>query len=165
MEKFRSLSMLVLLFFSVISSTIAVNPPSDALNLNGQSNTWLGDYQIKELPATAQNGKTMRTFELSYVNAAKTVMIYLDERSDCREYVVRSKNLEIKYVCNKSGFGAKLVNGKLRQYDPDVNALFLAQEEFRNQGKISEGGLEPSSALGLIASYYPGLLKSKNLLD
>jgi hypothetical protein len=165
MEKIRSFSLLVLLLFSVIISATALNPPTDAINLNGQSNTWLGDYQIKELPATVQNGHTMRTFELTYANAAKTVMIYLDERSDCREYVVRSKNLEVRYVCNKNGFGAKLVSGKLRQYDPDVNALFLASDEFRNQGRISDGGLELSSALGLIASYYPGLLKTKNLLD
>ena len=165
MEKIKSLSLLVLMFFSVIISATAVNPPAGAVNLNGQSNTWLGDYQIKELPATVQNGQSMRTFELSYANAAKSVMIYLNERSDCREYVVRSKNLEVKYVCNKNGFGAKLVNGKLRQYDPDVNALFLANDEFRNQGRISDGGLELPSALGLIASYYPGLLKTKNLLD
>lgn len=165
MERTRSLSMLVMLLFFVITSSKAVNPPAEMLNLNGESNTWLGDYQIKEMPATVQSGHTMRTFELSYANAAKTVMIYLDERPDCREYLVRSKNLEVKYVCNKTGFGAKLVNGKLRQYDPGVNALFMSQDEFKNQGKISEGGLEPSSALGLIASYYPGLLKSKNLLD
>jgi len=165
MEKIKSLSMLVLLFFSVITSTIAINPPSDALNLKGSSNTWLGDYQIKELPAIVQNGQTMRTFELTYANAEKTVMIYLDERSDCRDYIVRSKNLEVKYVCNKAGFGAKLLNGKFRKYDPNVNASFLSDEEFKNQSKISEGGLEPSSALELIASYYPSLFKTRNLLD
>jgi hypothetical protein len=165
MEKIKSLSMFIMFFFSVITSTIAINPPADALNLNGPSNTWLGDYQIKELPATVQNGQTMRTFELSYANAEKVVMIYLDERSDCREYIVRSKNLEVKYVCNKNGFGAKLVNGKLRAYDPNVNAMFLSDDELKKQSKLSEGELETSSALGLIASYYPGLFKSKNLLD
>ncbi len=165
MEKIRSLSMLVLLFFAVIVSATAINPPADDLNLKGESNTWLGDYQIKELPAVNQNGQSLRAFELTYANAQKTVMIYLNERLDCREYIVRSKNLEVKYLCNKSGFGAKLVTGKLRMYDPDVNALFLSSEEFKKQNKISEGGLKAESALGLIASYYPSLLKTKNLLD
>jgi hypothetical protein len=41
----------------------------------------------------------------------------------------------------------------------------LAQDEFEKQQKISEGGLPVDSALGLIASYYPGLLKSTNLLN
>lgn len=51
------------------------------------------------------------------------------------------------------------------KYDPSLNALFLAQEEFAKQQKISEGNLPVDSALSLIASYCPDLLKSKNLLD
>jgi len=129
------------------------------------SNTWLGDYQIKELAPVTTNGVTMRTFELVYHNAGNPVMIYLDERANCREYIVRSKNLEVKYVCNKSAFRAKLVTGKLRQYDPMLNANFLSREELNKQSKIADGGLEISSALGLIASYYPALFNRSDLLN
>ena len=107
----------------------------------------------------------MRTFELAYQNAGHRVMIYLNEREDCRDYIVRSKNLEVKYVCKKSGFGAKLVTGKFRQYDPNLNANFLSRDEFVRQEMISEGGLEIPSALGLIASYYPALFQRPDLLD
>lgn len=165
MKKTKALSMFLMLFLSIITTSIASNPADTVINLKGQSNTWLGDFQVKELPAVTENGQLMRTFELSYAKAEKTVMIYLSESSECREYIVRSKNLEVKYLCDKSGFGAKLVTGKLRKYDPQVNALFLSKEEFKKQSKISEGGLEAASALGLIASYYPSLLKSSNLLD
>jgi hypothetical protein len=152
MKKTSLFSMLLVLILGMLSGTFAANPPADSLTLKGASNTWLGDYQIKELPAVTENGQVMRAFELSYANAEKKVMIYLDQRPDCREYIVRSKNLEVKYVCNKGGFGAKLVTGKYRKYDPAVNELFLSKEEFKNQSKISEGGLEANSALGLIAS-------------
>jgi hypothetical protein len=165
MKKTSLFSILFVLTLGMLSTAFGINPPSDSITLKGSSNTWLGDYQIKELPATTENGQLMRTFELSYAKAEKKVLIYLDQRPDCREYIVRSKNLEVKYVCNKSGFGAKLVTGKLRKYDPAVNELFLSKEEFKNQSKISEGGLEASSALGLIASYYPSLMKQSNLLD
>ena len=54
---------------------------------------------------------------------------------------------------------------KQMKYKPELNALFLAQDEFERQQKISEGALPVESALGLIASYYPNLLKRSNLLD
>ena len=107
----------------------------------------------------------MRTFELTFENAQKTVLIYLDEHAKCRDYIVRSKNLEVRYVCNKASFGVQFLTGKQMKYDPALNALFLSQDEFVKQGKISEGELPVESALGLIASYYPSLLKSPNLLN
>jgi hypothetical protein len=158
------------LFMMLLVTLFTVNAkasdfPENSLNLSGESNTRLGNYQIKELAPVTINGVKMRTFELAYQNVGNPVMIYLNELGDCRDYIVRSKNLEVKYVCNKSSFGAKLVTGKFRQYDPNLNANFLSREEFLKQGMISEGGLEISSALGLIASYYPALFQRPDLLD
>lgn len=155
--------MLLLTLFTAAAN--ATDIPANAISLNGNSNTRLGNYEIKELAPVTINGVPMRTFELSYKNAAFPVMIYLSEREDCRDYIVRSKNLEVKYVCSKSGFGAKLLTGKFRQYDPDLNARFLSRDEFVKQAMISEGGLEIASALGLIASYYPALFERPDLLD
>jgi hypothetical protein len=157
-----SIMLLITLFTTAANAT---DIPANSINLSGNSNTRLGSYEIKELAAVTINGLTMRTFELSYKNAGFPVMIYLNERNDCRDYIVRSKNLEVKYVCSKSSFGAKLVTGKFRQYDPNLNARFLSRDEFAKQGMISEGGLEITSALGLIASYYPALFERPDLLD
>lgn len=41
---------------------------------------------------------------------------------------------------------------------------FLSAEELANQARISDGGLTVEQALGLIASYYPALMKHKELL-
>jgi len=111
------------------------------------------------------NGELLRTFELTYEKAQKTVLINLDERANCRDYVVRSKNLEVRYVCKKTSFGVQLVTGKNMKYDPALNALFLAEDEFAKQKSISEGSLPIAEALGLIASYYPNLLKRPDLLN
>jgi len=143
----------------------ATDLEGNSINLKGNSNTSLGDYAIKELPPVNINGEMMRTFELTYEKAQKTVLIYLDERSSCRDYIVRSKNLEVRYACKKTSFGAQLLSGKQMKYKPELNALFLAQDEFEKQQKISEGGITVATALGLIASYYPNLLKSTNLLN
>jgi hypothetical protein len=157
-----SIILLTTLFTAAASAT---DFPANSISLSGNSNSRLGNYEIKELAPVTTNGVTMRTFELTYRNVENKVMIYLNEREDCRDYIVRSKNLEVKYECSKSSFGAKLVTGKFRQYDPNLNARFLSRDEFVKQAMISEGGLEIPSALGLIASYYPALFERPDLLD
>ena len=155
---------LILLTFCVVNVN-ATDREGNLINLNGKSNTSLGDYTIKELPPVNMNGEMVRNFELTYEKAHKSVLIYLDERANCKDYIVRSKNLERRYACKKTSFGAQLLSGKHMKYDPALNALFLSHEEFEKQQVISEGGLPIASALGLIASYYPSLLKSTDLLN
>lgn len=164
MKQLTFFSTLLILIFVGINVN-ATDLAGTSINLKGNSNTSLGNYEVKELPPVSVKGTLMRTFELTYEKAQKTILIYLDERANCRDYVVRSKNLEIRYACNKTSFGAQLLSGRQMKYDPALNALFLSQEEFEKQQKISEGALPIASALGLIASYYPSLLKSPNLLN
>ncbi len=151
------------LLFSTTSK--GTDNPVNAISLSGNSNTRFGNYEIKEIAPVTTNGITLRTFELTYKNAAYPVMIYLNERDKCSDYIVRSKNLEVRYVCDKSAFGVKLVNGKFREYDPILNDRFLSGENFAKQATISGGNLEIGSALGLIASYYPALFERPDLLD
>jgi len=155
---------LILLTFCVVNAN-ATDLEGNSINLNGKSNTSFGDYTIKELPPVNMNGEMMRAFELTYEKAQKSVLIYLDERANCKDYIVRSKNLEVRYACKKTSFGTQLLSGRQMKYDPVLNALFLSQDEFEKQQKISEGALPIASALGLIASYYPHLLKSPDLLN
>lgn len=161
----KQLSLLLLLITFCVINTKATDLAGNSINLKGNSNTSLGTYEIKELPPVNMNGALMRTFELTYEKAQKSVLIYLDERANCKDYIVRSKNLEVRYACKKTSFGAQLLAGKQMKYRPELNALFLAQDEFEKQQKISEGGIPIASALGLIASYYPHLLKRSDLLD
>lgn len=162
MKKF---TFLLLLFTLCVIHTNATDLEGNSINLKGKSYTSLGDYQIKELSPVNVNGELMRAFELTYEKAQNPVLIYLDERTNCRNYVVRSKNLEVRYACTKTSFGAQLLSAKQMKYKPELNALFLSQEDLEKQKKISEGDIPVGSALGLIASYYPNLLKSTDLLN
>ncbi len=157
-----SMTLMITLF---TSAARANDTGTNSISFSGNSNTRLGAFDVKELAPATLNGVAMRTFELSYKNAGFPVMIYLNEREDCRDYIVRSKNLEVRYVCSKTNFGVKLLTGKFRQYDPDLNARFLSRDEFVKQAMISEGNLEIIPALGLIASYYPALFERPDLLD
>lgn len=160
----KQLSLLLLLIAFGVINTNATDLTGNSINLNGNSNTSFGTYEIKELPPVNVNGELLRTFELTYENAQYSVLINLDERTNCKDYIVRSKNLEVRYSCKKASFGVQLLSGKQMKYKPELNALFLSQVEFEKQQKISEGALPIASALGLIASYYPSLLKSPDLL-
>lgn len=155
---------LILLTFCVVNLN-ATDREGNSISLKGNSNTSFGDYTIKELPSVNINGEMMRAFELTYEKAQKSVFIYLDERANCKDYIVRSKNLEVRYVCKKTSFGAQLLLVNQAKYKPELNALFLSQDEFAKQQLISEGALPIASALGLIASYYPALLKTPDLLN
>ena len=163
----KKLSMFIILLGITLGATNAKasNLPGNSANLKGNSNTFLGKYEIKELPQIVLKGESMRTFELTYEKAQNSVLIYLEERSNCKDYIVRSKNLEVAYRCKKNSFGVQFVPVKHEKYKPEANALFLAQDEFQKQQKISEGQLSLETALDLIASYYPHLLKRSNLLD
>jgi hypothetical protein len=163
MKRVNLLSFVLMTVLFTVSLTVSASDDG-AIILKGNSNTTVGEYQIKELPAETINGETLRKFEMVYENARHPVTIYLSERTNCRDYIVRSKNMEIKYVCKKSGFGAQVLTGKFVKYDPTVNSYFIMNDELANQSKISEGGLTINEALGLIASYYPSLLKSIDLL-
>ena len=156
-------AILIVTLFSTTAS--ATDLAGNSINLKGDSNTPFGKYEVKEIAPVTVDGELMRTFEVTYEKAQKKVLIYLDQRANCKDYIVRSNNLEIRYACKKSSFGTELVSGKHMKYDPSLNSLYLAQDEFARQQKISEGGLPVASALSLIASYYPDLLKSPNLLN
>ena len=164
MKKLSILILLIVFSFGVRNAN-AADLKGNAINFKGSSNTVLGDFEIKELPVTDLKGENLRTFELSYEKAQKTVLIYLEERANCKDYVVRSKNLEVTYKCKKNSFGVQLVPAKHQKYKPELNARFLLQDEFAKQGKISEGELPIETALGTIASYYPNLLIKIELLN
>ncbi len=164
MKKLSIFFILTVLSFVAIKA-YATDLPESSIKLTGNSNTHLGNFEIKELPMANMNGESLRTFELTYEKAQKTVLIYLDERAKCRDYVVRSKNLEVSYRCKKGSFGVQLVSGKFAKYKPELNDLFLAHEEFEKQKQISEGSQSIEESLGIIASYYPNLLNRIDLLN
>ena len=161
----KQLSLFFLLIALGVFNTNATDLTTNSINLNGNSNTSFGTYEIKELSPVNVNGELMRTFELTYEKAQKSVIINLDERANCKDYIVRSKNLEVRYVCNKTSFGAQFLLSNQKKYKPELNVLFLSQDEFEKQKRISEGAISIDSALGLIASYYPALLKTPDLLN
>lgn len=146
----------LMLLVGIISASATSAPET----LSGNSQTLLGEYQITELEPETVNNETMRKFQLDYENGVAPVTIYLSERRNCREYIVRSKVMEVQYVCNKKGFGATPVSSRNSLYPEQTNKMFLSAEALGYQERITEGEVGLQKALGLIACYYPSLLKN-----
>ena len=161
-KTFFSLLMIAVLFS--FSATILASSNGNPSSLNGETNTLLGAYTISELEPETIEGETLRKFELTYENGKAPVFIYLCEKSRCKEYIVRSNTMEVKYSCRKSGFGAEILYGKLAMYSSEANAHFISQDALDQQKKITTTEIETEKALGLIACYYPALFKNINLL-
>ncbi len=134
------------------------------VNLNGETSTTMGKYEVKEVASEDVKGETMRKFEIKYENAKDVVVVYLRATSKCNEYSVLSNGLDIQYVCSKKGFGARPLSGKLLRHNPNVDAMFVNNDELARQEKITGGELPVEEALGYIACYYPSLVKHIDLL-
>ena len=98
------------------------------------------------------------------LNSENPITILVESTPKCKNYIVRSKNLEIQYVCNKHGFGAKLVKAKYQRLDPTVNGYYLNEMELKNQEKLSSTQLGEEDALELIGAYFPALAKDAKFL-
>lgn len=155
--------LMIAVVFSVSTTLFASNNGTPA-SLTGDTNTLLGNYTISEVAPETIKGETLRKFELTYENGSAPVYIYLFEKPKCKEYIVRSNAMEVKYSCRKSGFGAEMLLGKFAMYSSEANAQFIAQEALNQQKKITANEIETEQALGLIACYYPALFKNINQL-
>jgi hypothetical protein len=151
-----------LLFLILMSASFLAFAESDSLT--GATNTPLGNYQIKEATPVEIEGQSYKTFELLYEKSHNPIVIYIDDHDNCRDYIVRSKYVEIKYVCRKSGFGVEAVFGKHMKYDHVMNNFLMDPANYKHQMKLSEGGKTEKEALELIASNFPKLLKNVSML-
>lgn len=158
MKSYLSFSMFLILMFS----TFILSAESNALT--GKTNTPLGDYQIKECTPVEIDGQTYKTFELQYEKSQNPIVIYIDEQNNCRDYIVRSKYVEVKYVCRNSGFGVEAVFGKHMKYDHVMNNFLMDPTVYKSQMKLSGGSITEKEALELIASNFPHLLKNVSML-
>lgn len=132
--------------------------------IEGKSKTLLGDYLVKESQPVVIDGQSFRAYELSYANSGNPILIYIDERDNCRDYIVRSRHIEIKYVCRKAGFGVEPVLGKHMKYDSVINNFLMNPITYKAQINLTPGNRSEKEALELIAINFPKLPKNISLL-
>jgi hypothetical protein len=157
--KFRILTMSLLLvgFFATAKG-------SGTSLFSGQSLTELGQYTIRTSDNALKIGdETLKTYELSYANSDSPVLIGVKKTKKCMNFIVRTNNFEVEYVCKKHVFGVKRVSSEYQTIAPEVVNQMMDKADFYTQRVISQYPKTEEELLALIACYFPSLIQDEYL--
>jgi hypothetical protein len=151
---------LCLLFVGMVATA---NEKGTSL-ISGQSLTELGQYSINTSPEALRIGdETLKTYELKYSNSDTPVLIGVKKTKKCMNFIVRTDNFEVEYVCNKHVFGVKRINKEYQTVSRETIDKMMDNADFYSQRVISQYPKTEEELLGLIACYFPSLIKEQNL--
>ena len=152
----------ILTFGLLLVSLFAVAKERGTTVVSGQSLTELGQYTVSLSPEAITIGnEVLNTYQLVYSESDSPVLIGVKKTKKCMNFIVRTEDFEIEYICNKNVFGVKKVNEEYREVDlATVNAM-LDNSQYYAQRVISQTPKNEEELLGLIACYFPLLIKEQ----
>ena len=126
----------------------------------GKTHTSLGDYKIEKAdnPVTI-NGEQLKAYVISYQNSPMEVKVVIQKEKRCKNYVVLSNKLCIKYVCNGDYFGVQKLDKSLAIEGLATSDAALNRTEYYHQKLIAAGRQDEVEATQLIAAFFPMLIK------
>ena len=134
--------------------------------ISGQSLTDLGQYTINISDDQMKIGdEVLKTYELSYLNNDSPVLIGVKKTKKCMNFIVHTDNFEVEYVCNKHVFGVKRINKDYQTVDAKVINAMMDNTDFYTQRVITQNPRTEEELLGLIACYFPSLIKDDHLAE
>jgi len=132
--------------------------------ISGQSLTELGQYSINTSSEALQiGGETLKTYELSYSNSDSPILIGVKKTKKCMNFIIHTDNFEVEYVCNKHVFGVKRISKEYQTVNSEVINEMMDNAQFYTQRIISQYPKTEEELLGLIACYFPSLIKEDYL--
>ena len=132
----------------------------DAKAITGSTLSEFGKYSIEMSEAPMKlDGKEVKTYELVYENTDRTVQIGVLPERNCTSFILKTDLFEIEYVCNKGVFGVKKIDKEYAKISKDMNEAVLDKVGYYAQRVITQNPKTEEELLGLIACYFPGLIK------
>jgi hypothetical protein len=155
-----------LMIWLLLVSLFATAKEKGTSLISGQSLTELGQYSIRtSTEAMTVGNEMLKTYELNYTNSDSPVLIGVKKTKKCMNFIVRTDNFEIEYVCNKNVFGVKRIDKENQTVSSAVINEMLDNAEFYSQRVISQYPKSEEELLGLIACYFPSLIKEDHLAE
>lgn len=146
---------LVAVFLLAAFSTVSFSHDFVA---GGKTHTPLGDYKIEiSDDPVVLNNETLKTYVISYENSPFTVKVAIKPEKKCKDYLVISERLSVKYVCNKNYFGVE----KIDQMGLKTSDESLNRSEYFHQKVLTPGQGDETENTRLIAAYFPLLIKEE----
>jgi len=132
--------------------------------LSGQSLTELGDYHIgQSAKALTVGNETLKTYELTYTNGNSPVLIGVQKTKKCMNFIIRTNNFEVQYVCNNHVFGVKRVSKEFQTLPSEEVSKLMDNADYFRQKVITQVPKTEAELLGLIACYFPALIRDQYL--
>jgi hypothetical protein len=148
----------------LLVSLISAARVSEKVLISGQTLTELGQYKISTTDKAMKiNDESLKTYELCYSGCKCPVLIGVKNSKQCKNFIVRSNNFEVEYVCKKHVFGVKRINKDYQTISTAVIDDMMDNADFFRQRIISQNPKTEEELLGLIACYFPSLLKDDKL--
>ncbi|WP_297086129.1 hypothetical protein [uncultured Draconibacterium sp.] len=156
-----------LVLFSICIAILSMGATAkikDGKAMTGNSLTEFGKYTIvnSEAPMVYDN-KVLETYELTYENVGTPVRIGIlcEDEKKCKTFIVRTEEFEIEYACRNNIFGVKKIEPRFQQLPKEEMELKLDKVSYYSQRVICQNKKSQDDLLGLIACYFPDLVKDE----
>lgn len=123
----------------------------------GKTHTPLGDYRVEvaDNPVIINN-QELKTFIISYENSPMVVKVAIMKGKKCKDYIVISDKLCIKYVCTENYFGVEKLKGQVEGLA--TSDTFLNRSEYFHQKVLTPGQQNEIENTMIIAAFFPRLI-------
>jgi hypothetical protein len=127
----------------------------------GNTHSALGNFRIEKAdnPITI-NGEELKAFIISYQYSPMEVTVAIRKDKTCKSYFVLSDKLSIKYVCNANYFGVEMLDNIVEKGKYSTALSDLNMNEYFHQKVLAPGKRGEVENTGLIATYFPMLIKN-----
>jgi hypothetical protein len=126
----------------------------------GKTFTTFGDYKIEIADKTVTiNGEQLKTFVISYQNSPLEVTVAIKKDKKCKNYIVLSDKLSVKYVCNENYFGIEKLSKSFECEGYSTSDEAMNRSEYFHQKVLAPGMRGEIENTQLIAAFFPMLLK------
>lgn len=133
---------------------------------SGNTHTALGNYKIEvaDKPVTI-NGEELKAFVISYQNSPLEVTVAIKKGKKCKDYIVLSDKLSVKYVCNKDYFGVKKIDKSMKCEGFSTSDEALNKNEYFHQKVLTQGQSDEIENTQMIAAFFPMLINEEVIAE
>ncbi len=133
-----------------------------ASTITGKSLSDFGDYKVAKCNnPLVLDGVELKTYQLEYSNSEQDIRIGVIPEKKCTSFILKAKTFEVEYVCKNGVFGVKKIRKAYQEIPKDMNEAVLDKEGYFTQRVISQKPKTEGELLGLIACYFPNLIKDE----
>ncbi|WP_319267691.1 hypothetical protein [uncultured Draconibacterium sp.] len=156
-----------LVLFSICIAILSMGATAkikDGKAMTGNSLTEFGKYTIvnSSAPMVYEN-EVLDTYELTYenTNAPVRIGVLCEDKKNCKTFIVRTDEFEIQYACRNNVFGVKKMEPRFQELPNEEMELKLDKVAYYAQRVICQNKKSEDDLLGLIACYFPDLVKDE----